>query len=119
MQIKFITVYYANEDLDASRAIAQADLLRQWQESLNNYNMKALTKADIRFTDWAILDYPEQERLKTKIDSSITKHYNHLTNETYWWFLDDRYTDFKTFYNDLDKTHQLMELVITVEDSDR
>jgi hypothetical protein len=116
MQIKFLTIYFIAENIEISRSIAQEDLLRQWQESLRLCNIKTINKATIKFTDYALSEYPEQDRLKKKIDGSLKKHYNYLTNKQYWWFLENRYEDFDIFYADLAKTHQLMELVITVED---
>ncbi len=114
MYINFITVYYVTDDLEVARAAAQEDLLRQWQESIHLCNIKVINKAKISFTDYALFDYPNQDLLKKKISTSVNKSYNHLTNTQYWWFLGNRYEDFEVFYNDLAKTHQLMELIITV-----
>ena len=119
MQINFLTVYCATEDLEASKVSAQEDLLRQWQESLRTFNIKAINRANISFKDWDLFGYPNQDRLKCKINNSISaiKRKNRLTNTPYyWWFLGNRYDDFELFYKDLAKTHQLMELVITVEE---
>ena len=116
MHIHFITVYYATDDLEVARTAAQEDLLRQWQESLHLCNIKVINKAKISFIDYALFDYPNQDLLKKKIDNSLNKSYNHLLGKQYWWFLGNSYEDFEIFYKDLAKTHQLMELIITVEE---
>lgn len=104
MTIKFKTCYIS----ETSSSIVQADLLRMWADSLDNYQIKFIKDANIEFIDYLMLEYPEREKLREEYIACSTDFFNatfteELLKET-----------LKTFDTDF----RVMELVITPKEYD-
>ena len=111
MQITFLTIYL--DDTDFGLANAQWDLLSMWQAAISNNTIKIIAEAKINFKNYSLPEYPDQEKLTKEINYKTSYH---LNDGQFWLALGKRYDTFEELYNDLAKTHRLMELVITVED---
>lgn len=113
MQIKFLTLYgqpiYAESMVDA-----QCRLLSFWQRSLENSQVKPIRTASIEFSDYAFIEYYDQEKLLNTIDKSVGRNYN--TNTPCWYANGKRYEYLESLYEDLSSDNRLMELTITTED---
>lgn len=114
MQIKFLTTYRLPGPGDG-HIEAQYHLLKYWQQSLANCQMSAIKHATVEFNDYSFIDYYDQEKLIKEINYNTSYH---LEDKQFWQAMGKRYDVFEDLYNDLAKTHKLMELVITVENED-
>lgn len=117
MQIKFLTIY-GSPIHGSSATDAQYELLGFWQRSVGYDQVKTIKKATVEFNDYSFEEYDDQEKLCNEIKKSICSGYNHLHNTRYWQWAGKYYYVFKDLYNDLAKTHRLMELVITPENDE-
>ena len=96
MQIKFLT----GHDPKANPIITQADLLQQWYKSIEKSQIKFIQNANIKFIDYDISDYPDQDKIKKAISDYLGYSCEFLDEETY--------EEFATKF-------RVMELIITVE----
>ena len=118
MQIKFLTLYHAFENVEQNLASAQDSLLYMWQRSLQLKNIKFIPEAKVEFRDYSFFEYPDQEKAKKEVSqaygSSNSKRRNSKAME-YWW-CGTLYTDLDILYNELAEQKRFMELVITIND---
>lgn len=110
MQIKFLNIY---DFCDTERRQVQYELLEFWQNSISNYQVDFIHKAAIEFNEYSLYEYPDQVKLNKEINYKTSYHIGEIQ---VWQALGKRYEAFDELYDDLAKTHRLMELVITVED---
>jgi hypothetical protein len=96
MQIKFLVGRSPKEN----PVIAQAALLEQWYNSIENNQIKFIKTATINFIDYDISDYPDQDKIKNAIIDS----------------LDCSEEAFEDTYNAVAESTRIMELIITLED---
>ena len=115
MQIKFLTIY-GSPIHGSTAADAQYELLGFWQRSVGYEQVKPVKKAIIEFSDYSFEEYQDQEKLCKEIKNCTSSTFNYEHNTTYWWLAGKRYDVFEDLYDDLAKTHRLMELTITVEE---
>ena len=113
MQIKFLNIY---DFCDIELAQVQYELLGFWQNAIVYDQVPFINKAVIEFTEYALPDYPDQEKLVNQLKKNIISGYDADINSYFWVINKKRYTDFEELYNDLAKTHHLMELVVTTDD---
>ena len=114
MQIKFLTIYHALNNVEQNLIGAQMDLLDQWRSNLQISNLKFITKAEIAFKDYSFFDYPDQEKAKKYINSGYLSTYKNRVPE-YWW-AGIQYPDLDTLYEAIAKSSRFMELTIALED---
>jgi hypothetical protein len=114
MQIKFLTIYGLPGE-GGGHVEAQYNLLNYWQRSLIKCRVLPVKQASIEFNDYALAEYYNQEKLANEINHKTSYHFD---GKQFWQAMGKRYDLFKDLYNDLAKTHRLMELVITVENGD-
>lgn len=114
MQIKFLTIY-GSPVHGTTEADAQYELLGFWQRSIMFDQVKVIHRARVEFETYSFEEYDDQEKLCKEIKNSISSYYNPLHNKQYWTWAGKFYYEFNELYNDLAKTHRLMELVITVD----
>lgn len=112
MQIKFLTIYGLSGN-GGGHLEAQYNLLGYWRQSLINCRLYPIKQANIEFNDYSFTDYYDQEKLITEINYNTSYR---LGGEQFWQALGKCYDVFEDLYNDLAKTHHLMELTITTED---
>ena len=112
MQIKFLNIY---DYYDVERCQAKYELLEFWQKAIVHDQIDFVHCAKVEFKNYSFTDYPDQEKLCKEIKNSVSSSFNYAHNTTYWWLAGKRYGIFKELYDDLAKTHHLMELIITVE----
>ena len=68
MQIKFKKSFLPEEPI----VLIQAELLKLWQRSLEDCQVKYIQKANVSFVDYDITEYPDQALLcKELMDSNI------------------------------------------------
>ena len=111
MQIKFLTIYdyYDTEPLQV-----QYELLGFWQGAIVQGQINFIHNAKVKFTEYSFDEYAEfnKERLIKELNYKTSYH---LNDQQFWQALGKRYDTFEALYNDLAKTHRLMELTITPE----
>ena len=112
MQIKFLTIYGLS-GIGGEHIEAQYNLLSYWRQSLINCRLYPIKQANIEFNDYSFTDYYDQEKLITEINYNTGCR---LGDEQFWQAMGKHYNVFKDLYDDLAKTHRLMELTITTED---
>lgn len=113
MQIKFLNIYNYH---DIERCQVQYELLEFWQNAIVYDQIDFIHYAKVEFKNYSFTDYPDQNKLKYELYKSTVSGYDSHT-ESEFWFADKKcYTNFEELYNDLVKTHHLMELVITIDD---
>jgi len=117
MQIKFLTIYHEFDNVEYSKQQAQDSLLFMWMRSLQLQQVKFISTAKVEFKDYALLNYPDQEKAKKEIYQAYS-HRNKKTKHVEYWWCGKQYSDFDTLYNALAEQKHLMELIITVEDYD-
>ena len=110
MVIKFLTIY---DCFDTESCQAQHELLGFWQNAIVYDQVPFVTKAIIEFTEYALPDYPDQEKLNKEINNKTSYH---LGTSQFWQALGKLYTSFDELYTELANTHRLMELSITIEE---
>lgn len=110
MVIKFLTIY---DYFDTEICQVQHELLEFWQNAIVYDQVPFITKAIIEFTEYALPDYPDQEKLNKEINNKTSYH---LGNLQFWQALGKLYTSFDELYTELANTHRLMELSITIEE---
>ena len=113
MQIKFLNIY---NYYDTELLQVQYELLEFWQQGIIRDQINFIHKAKVEFKDYTFAEYPDQEKLIQQLQKNIASGYDADIESHFWVIGKKRYTSFEELYNDLAKTHQLMELVITVED---
>lgn len=114
MQIKFLNIY---DYYDIERCQVQYELLGFWQKAIAQDKIDFIHDAKIRFTEYTFDEYAEfdKENLIKQLHKSIVSGYDSYTDSEFWLVNKKCYTNFEELYNDLAKTHRLMELVITVD----
>ena len=112
MQIKFLNIY---DYFDIERCQVQYELLEFWQKAIVHDQIDFVHCAKVEFKNYSFIDYPDQNKLKSELHRSTISGYDSLIESDFWFANKRCYTDFDELYNDLAKTHQLMELTITVE----
>ena len=115
MQIKFLNIYNPSY---TELCQVQYELLGFWQKSIVNDQVDFIRKAKVEFKEYSFAEYPDQEKLNSEIKKSLPSGYNHLHNTQFWQYAGNNYYVFEDLYSNLAGDHHLMELVITVEDSD-
>jgi hypothetical protein len=110
MQITFLNIYNFYESTPAQ---AQYELLGFWQQSIKNNQINFINKAKIEFIEYSLAEYPDQERLCKEINWKTSYH---LDNKQFWQALGKCYDTFDVLYDDIAKSHYLMELTITLEE---
>ena len=109
MQIKFLNIY---DYYDTEISQVQYELLEFWQNAIVHDQINFIQTAKVEFNEYSFSEYPDQGKLCKEINYKTSYH---LLNKQFWQALGKRYGIFKELYNDLAKTHHLMELTITVE----
>lgn len=112
MQIKFLNIY---DFYDIEAVQVQYDLLGFWQKSIVNDQINFIHKAKIEFKDYTFAEYPDQEKLAGQLQKNIISGYDADTESQFWVIGKKHYISFEALYDDLAKTHHLMELTITPE----
>ncbi len=112
MQIKFLNIY---NFLEIEPQQVQYELLEFWQNAIVHDQINFIHGAKIRFTEYSFEEYSEfdQEKLIKELNYKTSYH---LNGKQFWQAFGKRYDVFEDIYNDLAKTHRLMELAITVDD---
>jgi hypothetical protein len=113
MQIKFLTIY---NYYDTELCQVQYELLGFWQNAIARDQINFIHKAKVEFRDYAFAEYPDQEKLIKQLQKNIISGYDAYIESRFWVIGKKRYTVFEELYDDLAKTHHLMELTITPED---
>ena len=113
MQIKFLNIY---DYYDTEVMQVQYELLDFWRLAIVRDQINFIHKARVEFKDYTFAEYPDQEKLVNQLKKNIVSGYDAYINSYFWVVNKKRYTDFEELYNDLAKTHHLMELTITPED---
>ena len=113
MQISFLTCYNYS---DTGRRQVQYELLKFWQNAIISSQIDFIYKAKVEFNEYSFTEYPDQTKLKNELNRSIISGYDSTTESNFWFVNKICYSSFKELYNDLAKTHRLMELTITVEE---
>ena len=114
MQIKFLNIY---DYFDIDRSQVQYELLEFWQNAIVHDQIDFIHDAKIHFTEYTFDEYAEfdKENLIKQLHKSTVSGYDSHTESEFWFANKKCYTNFEELYNDLAKTHHLMELTITVE----
>lgn len=112
MQIKFLNIYNC---YDIERCQVQYELLEFWQNAIVHDQIEFIHNAKITFIEYTFEEYSEFAREKLIKELNYKTSY-HLNGKQFWQALGKRYDVFEDLYNDLAKTHRLMELTITVEE---
>ena len=110
MQIKFLNIY---DYYDTEPCQVQYELLEFWQNAIVRDQVDFIRNAKVKFQDYTFADYTDQKKLSKELNYKTSYH---LNGEQFWQALGKRYDTFEALYNDLAKTHHLMELTITPED---
>ena len=110
MQIKFINIYDCR---DIEHCQVQYELLEFWQNAIVRDQINFINRALVEFTEYSLEEYQDQEKLIKEIKYKTSYH---LNGKQFWQALGKRYDVFEDLYDDLAKTHRLMELTITVEE---
>ena len=63
MQIKFLALYHNFKNEEYNKLSAQRELLSMWKNSIEQRQVKFITKATIQFQAYTFSDYPDQEKL--------------------------------------------------------
>ena len=115
MQIKFLNIY---DYYDTERCQVQHELLEFWQKAIAHDQIDFIHNAKISFIEYTFDEYAEfnKENLIKQLHESTVSGYDANTESDFWFANKKCYTSFEELYNDLAKTHRLMELTITVED---
>ena len=115
MVIKLLNIY---DYYDTEVLQVQYELLDFWRLAIIRDQINFIHKAKVDFKDYTFAEYPDQEKLINELRKSVISGYD-TDNESYFWFVNRKqYNDFEELYDDLAKTHHLMELTITPEDFD-
>lgn len=112
MQVKFLNIY---DYYDTEQCQVQYELLKFWQDAIVHDQVDFIHTAKVEFTEYSFDEYAEfnKERLVKELNYKTSYH---LNGKQFWQALGKRYDTFEALYNDLAKTHRLMELTITPED---
>jgi hypothetical protein len=113
MQIKFLNIY---DFYDIETMQVQYELLDFWRQAIVRDQINFVHKAKVEFKDYTFAEYPDQEKLIKQLQKNIVSGYDADIESQFWVIGKKRYTLFEELYNDLAKTHHLMELTITPED---
>jgi hypothetical protein len=113
MQIKFLNIY---NYYDTEVSQVQYELLEFWQKGIVYDQIDFIHKAKVEFNDYSFEEYVNQAKLKNDLHKSTVSGYDSRTESDFWFANKKCYTCFEELYNDLAKTHHLMELVITVKE---
>lgn len=115
MQIKFLNIY---NYFDIDRYQVQYELLEFWQNAIVHDQIMFIHDAKISFTEYTFEEYAEfnKENLIKQLHENTVSGYDAKTDSNFWFVNKKCYTTFEELYNDLAKTHRLMELTITVEE---
>lgn len=113
MQIKFLNIY----DYDTEILQVQYELLKFWQDAIVHDQVNFIHNAKIEFTEYSFDEYAEfnKERLIKELQKNIISGYDANTKAQFWFANRKQYNGFEELYDDLAKTHRLMELTITPE----
>lgn len=115
MVIKFLNIY---DYYDTEIMQVQYELLDFWRLAIVRDQINFIHSAKVDFKDYTFVEYPDQEKLTNELRKNIVSGYDAHTKSHFWVINKKQYNDFEELYNDLAKTHHLMELTITLEDSD-
>lgn len=119
MQIKFLTLYHAFDNMEYSLRNAQDNLLYMWQRSSQLKQIKFIRSAKVEFKEYSFFDYPDQEKARREISDA----YGHKLKKkdgggiVYHW-AGTEYPDLDSIYKALAEQKRFMELIITVDDED-
>lgn len=113
MHIKFLNIY---DYYDTEVMQVQYELLDFWRLAIVRDQINFIHKAKVEFKDYTFAEYPDQEKLIKELRKSVVSGYDAHTESHFWIVNRKQYSNFEELYDDLAKTHHLMELIITPED---
>lgn len=113
MQIKFLNIY---DYYDTEILQVQYELLDFWRQAIVRDQINFIHKAKVEFKDYTFAEYPDKEKLIKELRKNVVSGYDADIKSQFWAIGKKRYISLEELYDDLAKTHYLMELIITLED---
>lgn len=113
MQIKFLNIY---DYYDTEVLQVQYELLDFWRLAITRDQINFIREAKVEFKDYTFAEYPDQDKLIQELRKNVVSGYDSHTGSYFWVINKKQYSNFEELYNELAKTHRLMELIIAIDD---